>query len=203
MPDSEFASVTLDATPLAKLLFRGQRLRGLLRSIGQQSVNDSKKAFTEQKFDGKSWIARAVPNLPGIVRDLTGGPSIQHTRFESRPALVDSGWMRDSLNFRIVGKDSVEVYTEAEYAGLHMTGGPWKMLVPLVAKKNLKHILKQTRGQRSGPFWEHRGILSFLAIADSISGEVPPRPFMGLPKNAEGIFAMMTLRHLTSETAET
>ena len=203
MPDSEFVSVTLDATELAEKLFRANRLKGLLKAVGQQSVNDSKAAFAAQKYDGVSWIARAVPNMPGIIRDLTGGPSIQQGRFESRPALVDSGWMRDSLNYRIIDKGTVEIYTEAEYAGLHMTGGPWEMRISPVAKKNLRHILKQTKGQRSGPFWEHRGILSFLAIADSISGEVPPRPFMGLPKNAEGIFGMMALGHFTNKVVET
>src|SRR3989304_3386719 len=134
-------NVILDAKPLARLASQGQKLKPFLESIGAYPVGLSHKSFAQQEWQGARWIARSVPNIPGIVRDLERAPSIQPKRFESRPALVDTGDLSKSIHSRVIGSRAVEVFSTSPYASLHQDGGDWSMSISETAKKNLKIIL--------------------------------------------------------------
>lgn len=95
-----------------------------LTQIGALMVAESQRAFREQKFGDKVWQPRRVPNLFGIIADFAAGKREPPARrFESRPALQDTGRLLQSIAWRLVNTTTVEVGSTLPYAGTLHTGG--------------------------------------------------------------------------------
>jgi len=145
----------------------GDQLRGvadlvrdpspLLKIAGAIMVARSQQAFRNQGLEGDDrggWEPRSVPNVAGVVADLARGPSVKGRRFQERPALVDTGALRASISFRLIGLDAVEVGSNLPYAGKMQEGGSSTLPINATVAANLSAFLKRA------PQW--RTSLGFL-----------------------------------------
>lgn len=84
--------------------------RRALTQIGAIMSGRSRAAFKDQGRPAGTWAARAVPNVPGILRDFhSGSPEPKQRRFDARPAVVDEGTLARAVTFEIVNDKRVEV----------------------------------------------------------------------------------------------
>ncbi len=170
-------SVVVSAAPLARALGRGLDTRPLLNEIGAYVSSQFKKRFQTQP-----WAERRVPNVAGIVRYLSRGqqsPEIPTRYFQSRPALVDSGRLRDSITHRIDSANSVAVGTNVSYARRQARGEPETMLAggphgdPAV-----REGLRRWLARQSDP--QFAGMLDWLLQKDTITIAPLPRDFLAV-----------------------
>src|SRR5574341_1295107 len=104
-----------------------------LKRIGALVTSRSQLRFTTQKDpDGNEWPERMTPNIPGILEDLERGAGVKDRRWVGRPALVDYGAMRNSINWQLVSTDSVEIGTPDERASVHHFG--LERIIPVTQK---------------------------------------------------------------------
>ena len=113
----------------------------LLKQIGALVSAKAQTRFKTQEFGGLPWAARSVPNLAGAIADLATGPSVKRRRFDERPANVDSGNLRSSIDFRISGVDEVTIGSNLPYAGDAQFGGPSTIAITATVHKNLATYL--------------------------------------------------------------
>jgi phage gpG-like protein len=125
---------------------------------------------------GTKWESRMTPNIPGIIRDLSSGQNIKKRRFDPRPALMDTGRLKNSGATRTVGN---KIYwgSNLPYSGLHQWGGkseieskiPDKLNEPII-KRNLKMLEKKG----------HKAIVTMLSKKRKWTFKVHARPFLEL-----------------------
>lgn len=147
--------------------------RQALQEIGNFLVKQARESFDRQGRNGVRWIARKVPNIMGIIEDLKRGPTIKSSRFAGRPALVDSGGLKNTLRVRTTS-DTVTVASLKSYADLHQRGGKSSIEVTPAVRKNLKEPLRRRP--------ELRPELGFIFRRSQVSTDVPARPFLTLGK---------------------
>ena len=155
------------------------RPEAALKQIGAMMVSESQRAFKAQKFGKDAWQGRAPVNVYGIIADFAEGKKKPpDRRFQTRPALRDTGRLAASIAFQVIGSDTVEVGTNLEYASVHQAGGriESKKITPTVRKALWAWLKKQSK--------ELKGQLGFLLNKKfenkSLVGEVPARPFIGV-----------------------
>jgi phage gpG-like protein len=102
----------------------------LMKQIGILGVAASQKAFRMQALGDIKWPARypnqAAPkfNIAGALMDWKSGrPNPKNNRFQDRPALFDTGAMKDKLSYTVSGPLSVKWGSPQTYAALHQEGG--------------------------------------------------------------------------------
>ncbi len=158
------------ATKRDKIDFRGTQIEliekatrnpiGILGLFGAWFTNELRKAFRTQGAragGGQStslarkgvpppmpWAPRRVPNVPGVLADLAAGSTPKSRRFVDRPALIDTGRLRDSIAWRPIGRDKIEVGTVVPYADLHQQGGVTTVTVTQKMKDALAKWLKKS-----------------------------------------------------------
>ena len=132
-------------------------------------------AFQKQGRKTK-WEPRSVPNLPGIIRDLEKGGNISKRRFDPRPALIDTGRLKNSGATRIVG-DTIYWGTNVPYAGLHQWGGTSEFESYIPAKKNDLKIQAAVRQLKKKGY--HKEALMLTRRKRWVI-KVPARPFLEL-----------------------
>lgn len=148
------------------------RQAGILNAIGAHLTAGSQAAFREQRFGGVNWLPRGVPNVAGIIGDLNRGGQPKKRRFQSRPALVDTGNLRRSITWTVAG-NTVIVGTTVVYASVHQNGGvtePVKLSDSSVP--GLTALLQKEPGLQDS--------LGFLFDSPEVAIRVPARPFVGL-----------------------
>ena len=152
-----------------------------LKQIGVLMVAESQDAFKDQKHGREKWEGRAPVNVYGIIADFSKGGKPPARRFQTRPALKDTGRLSGSISFKVGGSTTVEVGSNLDYAGTHQFGGKiesqpitkslrralWKWLKP--KDKSLKKSLG----------W----LLNKKFTGETLKGEVPARPFVGITKS--------------------
>lgn len=150
-----------------------------LKQIGAIVVASSQRAFKEQGFDGKPWPARSVPNVFGILADMAAGKSAPpKRRFEPRPALRDTGRLAQSIAFRVLGKTTVEVGTNVEYAAVHQKGGK---VESVKITEQVRSSLWQWLSKQSTVLKRQLGwLLNRRYLNKTLSHDVPARPFLGI-----------------------
>lgn len=154
-----------------------------LKKIGALMVAESQLAFKRQRFGALPWRDRKVPNKFGIIADLSqsGTKTPPKRRFEKAPVLMDKGRLRQSLSFRLVGQDAVEVGSNMPYGGVHNYGGPIESL-PIT--ENVQQKLKKFLTTKAGMKWQSK--LIFLTLpgmkGQKLRGRVPARQFVGITK---------------------
>ncbi len=178
---------------------RLQKPEAALKKIGALMLAASQKAFREQKFGKIVWKPRKVPNTFGIITDFSksGNSKPPKRRFEASPVLINTGQLRRTINFALVGKDAVEVGSNLPYAGTHNFGGPIESL-PLT--KSVQEKLLKWLGSKAGQPWQSK--LIFLTLPgmtnQKLKGKAPARPFVGLtPKLIEEIEKWVGLKVFT------
>lgn len=186
-----FSIRVVEGTKLQILKRSTKDMTPILDRIGKYLVRVSQVAFANQRFGGRPWAPRSVPNIMGVVTDLARGPSVQANRFEPRPALVDTGALRRSILYSIVGPKTVQVASSAPYAKLQNEGGKSSLPVTRVVKKNLASLL---RGRK-----DLRPALGFLFRKRTVSVNVRPRPFLGVPEGSREKIGDLIERYLEHE----
>ena len=150
----------------------------LLTLIGALIEVRTQSAFETGGRPGNKWQDRAVPNIPGILRDLDkgGADSVKRRRFVPRPVLVDTGRLSGSYVAAPARKDEVVIGSNVPYANLHHKGGKSSIQV---SKGTLKKLIQFTSSSSKGK--EHS--LKLIAAANKIKKDggkfkvrVPKRP---------------------------
>lgn len=175
----------------------------LMKQIGVTLLRESQLAFERQAFGDIDWPPR-YPNDPapyvnyaGVVSDLSRGASIKDRRFQNRPALLDTGRLKNSLSpstgMRLQGAYIVEVGSNLPYATTQHAGGETKQPVTQAMKKRLADYMKKQRGaiksarKRSTPLTKRQAgtsKLGFLFGINELVTNVAPRPFVGITDDA-------------------
>jgi len=156
--------------------------RRALKQIGAIMVAESQRAFREQKHGRDKWDARATPNVYGIIADFAqGAKAPKARRFDSRPALKDTGRLAASIAAKVYGRSIVVVGSNLEYAGVLQEGGPIESeTISSAVQRALWKWLKP-KGK------ELKKQLGFLLnrkyTGETLKGEVEPRPFVGITKD--------------------
>jgi phage gpG-like protein len=151
-----------------------------LKQIGVLMVAESQRAFKDQAFGGKKWPARGAVNVFGIIADFAAGRKPPARRFESRPALRDTGRLASSIAFQLVGTNVVEVGTNVQYAAVHQTGG--KVQSATITAELQAALWKWLRNQ-SAQLKRRLGFLLNKKFTNtSLEGTVPARKFVGITR---------------------
>lgn len=108
--------------PLTRVEDLARNPEPMMEMIGLYMVARSQESFESQGRPEGSWRERAVPNIPGIIRDYyEGRDGPQDKRWKARPALVDEGNLRASIAHEVKG-NAVEIGSNLEYAAKHQFG---------------------------------------------------------------------------------
>lgn len=191
--------------PLTATIIGGTRLRLLtnrfddltpaLTRIGQYLVRVVQVGFANQKFGGagEAWAPRAVPNVAGVLADANRGGPIQASRFVPRPALVDTGTLRRSIGFRVLGRSTVQVELvgAARAYGLRQQEGlPTTLPVTRTAKRVLATFLRANKRLRPSLGWLFR--------RETVTVTPVARRFLGIPDAARRRAVELALAHVRS-----
>lgn len=151
----------------------------ILKTIGITMVAESQAAFKLQSFGGKSWPPRSKVNTFGIIKDFAQNKAKPPSRrFETRPALMDTGLLAKSIAYNISSKNSVKVGTALPYGSVQNFGGVTKSerITKVMQTKISKWLSKQSKSIKAA--------LSFLLgkklTGKSVEQKVRARRFIGL-----------------------
>lgn len=159
---------------LAVLADRTRDRAPILKRIGTVIASRMQATFRTQGRGRFPWRARSVPNVAGIVADLAKGATVKPRRFQDRPALIDTGRLRGSISFRVLGQQAVEVGSNVPYASLHHTGGVSVQEITPTVRRGLADFLRRRRDETLSRR------LGFLFRADRLETRIPARPFVFL-----------------------
>ena len=183
----------LELFPVDEMIAKIKDLGPVLKKIGKEMEIESRRAFKAQKFGEFDWPLRygGIPfpakiNYAGALQDLTDGPRVKDRRFNDYPALKDSGLLGRSINFQVMGKDSVRVGVTgpaAKYAGFHQWGsdevGPSTQDIPSDAIDKLdEQIDDETNEERLDGLHALRARLE--RDGSVLTTKVQQRPFLGV-----------------------
>lgn len=149
-----------------------------LKQIGVTMVAESQASFKAQRFGQKAWRERSKVNVFGIIADFAQGRRKPPARrFQTRPALRDTGRLANSIAFQVKGK-IVEVGTNVPYASLHNFGGVSKSeKISGTVRKNLWAWLKKQNNELKGRLgW----LLNRKFKDQKLEQKVPKRQFVGV-----------------------
>jgi len=135
-------AIELNEEDLEEVRRRFTDPRPVLTALGLVILSKSQNAFKKQRLGRTPWPPRHVPNVAGIVSDLNRGAKPPSRRFQPRPALVDTGRLRNSLGMQ-VGIDAVNVGTDVKYAKDHEQGKTVTIKLTKAGKSGLKVFLKK------------------------------------------------------------
>lgn len=144
-----------------------------LNAVGTMLASRARASFAAQRR-GAPWLPRAVPNVLGILADLEAGRSPSPKRFEPRPALVDTGALRASIRYRVVGRTRLEVSASAPYATLMRRGGVVTRPVRPDVLRGLAALLRERPELRDKLGW----LFTWARRGRSVRVRVPARDFL-------------------------
>jgi phage gpG-like protein len=149
-----------------------------LKQIGTEMLAESQAAFKQQGFGQNKWRARNPVNVFGIISDFAQGRrKPPERRFETRPALRDTGRLANSLAFAVKGR-TVEVGTNVPYASLHNFGGVSKSekVTETVQRGLWSWLKKQDQQLKDRLGW----LLNDEFTNQQLEQRVPKRQFVGI-----------------------
>lgn len=184
-----------------RLLTDREAQRGLLDQIGALYVSASQKSFSEQRWGSTAWPARYPSqrspkiNIAGVIKDFNAGRRKPlKSRFQDRPALVDTGDLKRSISHRVVvegGEAYVEIGTTLPYATLQQYGGTSTIVITEAARDAARKWLGTKEGY---PFrsrlWRIVSVRSGIYTVDVIG-----RRFVGTTPELEKRAAKMIVRY--------
>lgn len=191
--------IRVDEGPKVRLLRKvTEEAPELMAQWGSYLVDKARQSFRDQKSPlGAAWPARHAPSYANVVAGLSRGILKLSWLTETRPALVQSGTLRDSVTYRVIGPKSVEVTSGLPYARLQHDGGTNTLPVTETVKSNLAAILKVS------PILGHgflRPTLGFLFRKTELTVDVPARPWTGVSDEMRADLASMTHDYLDANT---
>lgn len=146
---------------------------GLMKQLGALMVAQSGKAFDESRLGEYEWPKRYpnmgdgehFVNIAGIVSDFAQGKEPPLRRFQSRPPLIDTGWLRrtmkdQSKSMHLISRFEVEVGTTDPRGAKHQWGGQDEQFVTDVVRENLAKFLM------GGPSWTRTKSKKFRVQVD-------------------------------------
>jgi len=172
------AKVTVgDAGEIQVLADKLQRPREVMEAIGALMQGRAVAAFRQQRRGSKAWAPRMVPNVPGIVRDLNAGGFPKSRRFEPRPAVVDTGLLRNSITWAVGANGrSVTVGTTVPYAATQNEGGSSDVTLTSGGRRQLTLWLRRDESARElGIGW--------LFSKPTFTVNVRARPFLVIDRD--------------------
>lgn len=152
-----------------------------LKQVGVLMVAESQQAFRDQKLGADVWEPRRPINVPGIIADFAAGKKAPAARrFETRPALKDTGRLAASIAFKVTGTQVVEVGSNLPYAGVHQHGGESETL-PIT-----QDVRKLMAAWLRGPGRKYRTQLGWLLnkkfAGTKLKTKIRKRPIVGITK---------------------
>ncbi len=198
----------LKITPeeLPGLKERIEDVRPALKRMGAIMLATSQKAFADQAYGPERWPERyegqpdPFISVAGALSDLKRDQKIKDRRFDRRPALVDTGILRNSLTFGVKGKRSVSVGTTDPKAPKHLFGQTSKQQVTDIARKRLVkeyHRLKRQGGSRFDAVKK----LGFLHTVSTLDTQIQQRVFLGFFPDLEKELAEVVEDYIAGEGA--
>lgn len=175
----------------------------ILKQIGQVLLAQAQLAFREQRFDGQPWPRRYpnqkpfYANVAGLVGDLIAGRNIKPTRFQDRPAGIDTGMTMRSLRpERAITLDqlSVLVKADSENAGKIQHGSISTQQITKGVKDKLAAWMRKGRRSIKRSQAGYQPIkskdyaatkLGWLFSKKTLKTQSAPRPFMGVTREIE------------------
>lgn len=116
-----------------KLEERLENPERLLKQLGILGKSASIRSFSEQRLGEFAWPAKyggtgnPFLNMAGAIEDFNSGRSTPKAdRLKERPALMgegERGGLKASVDYRVDGKDAVEIGSNKDYATLMHRGG--------------------------------------------------------------------------------
>lgn len=176
-----------------------ENLDPLLKKIGAFMVRQTQAGFRDQRRGTTRWAPRRVPNVPGALRDLANGPSIKSRRFDDRPALVDTGRLRQSITFRLFSRSGVQFGTNLQQAKTMNFGGVSEIAVTAKMRENLAAWLRKQKGERKREMRESFGWVFSHPVGDRIKFSVKKREFVTITKGDWAFIQVMTRKHFKAE----
>jgi len=153
---------------------------GALRSIGAMMVAESQLAFKRQQFGRDRWPGRGVPNVMGIIADFAAGKDAPpNRRFQSSPALVDTGRLKGSISFE-VSSNTVSVGSNLPYAKTLHSGGEVES-EPITSDMQTR-MAEWLRGESRERQKKLGWMLNPQLAGSTVTTKVPARPFVGITK---------------------
>jgi phage gpG-like protein len=152
-----------------------------LKQIGALMVAESQKSFRDQQHGEDKWEPRAPVNAYGIIADFSKGGTPPARRFESTPALKDTGRLSGSIAFKVNGRSSVSVGSNLPYAGTMQHGGAIESekISSSVRRALWKWLKDEDKDLKASLGW----LLNKKFKNKTLKGETPARPFVGITKN--------------------
>ena len=150
-----------------------------LTQIGALMVAESQAAFRNQRHGKSEWDARSPVNTLGIIADFHAGKKAPPARrFESRPALRDTGRLAASIAFKLATADTVEVGSTLPYAAVHHHGGVSESQ-PI--NDQVRRLLGAWLKRKGKPYRKRLGwLLNKKFAGETIKTRVPKRPIVGI-----------------------
>ena len=148
-------------------------LRPALAEIGVEMLASAEKSFRVQALGTKRWPGRGVPNIAGIISDLNRGATPPKRRFESRPAGIDTGKLRQSIGMTLT-QTSVKVDSRLTYSKKYQEGGKSTLTLTKTGKESLKRFLADRRDLSKSLGWMFR--------QNRVTINQKARPFLGITK---------------------
>ena len=172
-------TLELDRRQYRRLVDRVQNPRDILTAVGALVLAENQQNFRAQSGGGKPWMARSTPNIAGLISDFNAGRNPPSRRFSPRPALVDTGRLRQSLTFAVQGSE-VNVGTSLQYAPRLQEGGVERLRLTAQGRQNLGSFLARRRdlGARLGFLLSPR--------RRAITIRIPPRTIVGMSNQLLG-----------------
>lgn len=179
---------------IARLAAKLKNPKEALKILGLMMVSDSQKAFVDQAYGGKKWPPRGRINVMGILADLSLGKTVAKRRFDQRPALIDTGFLRNSIASKVIG-NAVEVGTKVDYAEVHQKGGRVKS--EIVTKKIQAALWSWLKKKANAKWKPDLGWLLNKKFRNKrLDGKVPARPFIGVTKQTKGYIKQIIVEML-------
>ena len=175
-----------------------QSPRALLKAAGAVVEAGADEAFRDQGRPPGSWPERMVPNIAGIIVDLSGpSEAPKARRFEGRPAVHDTNRLSQDISTDVTGPRTAETGSGLPYSGTQNYGGESETL-PMTPKfqRKLWRWLKTPAGE---PWKGELGwMLNKKFTNQTITINVQARPFLevtpeDVDEMAENLGAIITV----------
>jgi phage gpG-like protein len=193
---------------MLRLLEMFRREGDLLPIVGEILAERARDSFRLQRRGSRVWSARGIPNVAGIVSDLNAGRAPKPNRFQSRPALVDTGRLRDSIRARVATGGAVQIFTTVRYGRVHQEGGISKIALTASGRKTFAAQLRKQRamlkrGTGGAGALAKAGTLAslgWLFARPKVSIKIRKRPFLLLDGADAREVERRLVAHVNGET---
>lgn len=146
----------------------------LMKQIGILGVAASQKAFRLQALGNLKWEARYPNqkrpkfNIAGALMDWKSGrANPKPNRFQDRPALFDTGSLKNKLSYIVYGPLAVKWGSPQQYASLHQEGGEVEIGYDDATAKRISEWLYKKAPQKGKMF---TGVLRTNKVKTGLSG---------------------------------